>query len=266
MKLHRSSAILVGFVIAAAGCEHKNKRDDVGANAATPMGSANATASAGGDMKPEPVEPKPAQPSPNPAPAGDDVRPPVAADLAEYTKDLPGKGPLMATIETSMGTFHCELYGDKTPITVANFVGLATGKKAWMNPRTHQVERGKPFFDGLTFHRVIPGFMIQGGDPLGNGMGGPGYTFSNEIVPDLTIKPGVLAMANAGTQPDGSGTDGSQFFITENGTHTDLNGGYTIFGQCKETDLVKKIASVPRNANDKPNEPVAIKHVTISRG
>ncbi len=199
-------------------------------------------------------------------PSDTEVRAPVAADLATYTKDLTGSGPLTATIETSMGTFHCELFGDKAPITVANFVGLATGKKPWLNPKDGNVETGKPYFDGLPFHRVIPGFMIQGGDPLGNGTGGPGYDFDNEISPDLRIKAGVLAMANAGTKPDGHGTDGSQFFITENADHAaDLNGGYTIFGQCKEPELVKKIASVPRDGNDRPNDPVTITKVTISK-
>src|SRR6185369_12149504 len=111
----------------------------------------------------------------DPAASAATVRAPVAADLAEYTKDITGAGPLTATIETSMGAFHCQLFDDKAPATVANFVGLATGKKPWRNPQTRSVETGKPFYDGLTFHRVIPTFMIQGGDPLGTGGGDPGY-------------------------------------------------------------------------------------------
>jgi len=201
----------------------------------------------------------PAQPPAQPPASQDEVRPPVAADFAEYTKDLKGNGKIVATIETSMGTLHCELYGDKTPMTVANFIGLATGKKPWMNPKTGSVEKGKPYFDGLTFHRVIPEFMIQGGDPLGIGRGGPGYQFGDEFLPDLKMQPGVLAMANAGPS-----TNGSQFFITEV-SPDHLNGKHTIFGQCKEIDLVKQIARVPQDEGNKPNTPVTMNKVTISK-
>ena len=248
----KTFGVLAAVLALAFGCEHKSQRDDQPATA----GSAVAPKPAD-DMKPEPVG---RQPSPNPAPAGDELKPPVAADLAEYTKGLSGTGPLQATIETSMGTIHCELFGDKAPMTVANFVGLATGKKAWLNPDSKQLEHGKPYFDGLTFHRVIPGFMIQGGDPLGVGTGGPGYMFANEIDRSLKMDPGALAMANAG--PD---TNGSQFFIME-GSKPGLVGGYSIFGQCKDVDVVKAITHVPRDDNDKPNSPVTIKHVTISKG
>jgi len=145
-------------------------------------------------------------------------------------------------------------------MTVANFVGLATGKKAWLDPSNGQLQRNKPYFDGLTFHRVIPGFMIQGGDPLGAGTGGPGYMFANEIDRSLKMDPGALAMANAG--PD---TNGSQFFIME-GSKPGLVGGYSNFGQCKDPDVVKKITSVKTGANDKPDEPVTITKVTITKG
>ena len=165
----------------------------------------------------------------------DAERQPVAADLAEYTKDIKGNGPLQAQIETSMGTFHCELFADKAPMTVANFIGLATGKKAWQDPKSGQAQVGKPFFEGLTFHRVIPGFMIQGGDPMGVGVGGPGYQFEDEVNNGLVMKPGTLAMANAGP-----GTNGSQFFIME-GSRPMLEGGYSIFGQCSDPDVVSKI-------------------------
>jgi len=245
----------------ACGCQ-KASKDNQPASAS---GDQPASGSAGA-MKPppkqvEPLPPEPVAPAPPATPPSmDDVRPPVASDLAAYTKDLPGDGALTATIETSLGTFHCELYADKAPLTVANFVGLATGKKPWQDPKTHETIKGKPFFDGVTFHRVIPTFMIQGGDPLGQGIGGPGYEFVNETRPDLTFdKPGLLAMANAG--PD---TNGSQFFITED-KREQLNGGYTIFGHCKEIDLVKKIAAVPRDGNDKPNTPVVMTKVTIGR-
>jgi len=145
-------------------------------------------------------------------------------------------------------------------MTVANFVGLATGKKAWQNPSTGSSEVGKPLYSGLIFHRVIPGFMIQGGDPLGTGTGGPGYSFDDEVNNGLVMKPGTLAMANAGPS-----TNGSQFFITE-GAPSYLNNKHTIFGQCKEVDLIKQIEAVPRNEADRPNTPVTITKITFSRG
>ena len=187
-------------------------------------------------------------------------------------------GRLVAVIHTTAGDLRCELFPDKAPKTVANFVGLATGKKDWTNPRTGKVEHNHPLYDGVIFHRVIPEFMIQGGDPLGSGMGGPGYTFDDELRPDLLFdRPGRLAMANAGPN-----TNGSQFFITE-GPQPGLDPcfdpggcrrgfrlipkstGYTIFGQCddKSVELVKKIARMPRGPNDRPLNPVRITHVEI---
>ncbi|HZJ66699.1 MAG TPA: peptidylprolyl isomerase [Kofleriaceae bacterium] len=189
-----------------------------------------------------------------------EVRPPEAADLATYTRALKGKGSLVATIATSQGTLHCELLDDKAPIAVANFIGLATGQKPWTDPQTKKTMRNKPFYDGLLFHRVIPRFMIQGGDPLASSTGGPGYTFEDEIAADLTHKPGTLAMANSGPA-----TNGSQFFIDEVEASW-LDRRHTIFGQCKEVDVVAKIAGVPRGSNDRPREPVTITKVTISRG
>jgi peptidyl-prolyl cis-trans isomerase A (cyclophilin A) len=189
-----------------------------------------------------------------------EVRPPDASDLATYTRAIKGKGALIATIATSQGTLHCQLFEDKAPATVANFVGLATGQKPWQDPLTGKVMRGKPFYDGLIFHRVIPHFMIQGGDPLGAGTGGPGYQFDDEFAPDLTHQPGTLAMANAGPR-----TNGSQFFITEIETSW-LNNKHTIFGQCKEVDVIGKIAAVPRGPMDKPDVPVAISRITFARG
>ena len=188
-----------------------------------------------------------------------EVKAPVAADLAAYTKGISGKGDLIATIKTSSGTVRCKLYEDKTPMTVANFVGLATGKKPWLDPKTNKVVKGKPYFDGLIFHRVIPDFMIQGGDPLGTGTGGPGYQFADETSPDIKMAPGVLAMANAGPS-----TNGSQFFITE-GSPSYLDGKHTIFGTCQPLDVVKQIARVKRDNNDRPATAVKMK-VTISRG
>jgi peptidyl-prolyl cis-trans isomerase A (cyclophilin A) len=167
-----------------------------------------------------------------------------------------------ATIDTSMGKLTCTLFPDKAPIGVANFIGLADGTKDWTSPVTHQKKHGVPLYDGTTFHRVIPDFMIQGGDAKGDGTGDPGYSFKNETSPSLKFdRPGRLAYANAG--PD---TNGSQFFITEVPYPT-LNGGYTIFGQCDDASvaIVKKIARVPRDANDKPNTPVKINHISISK-
>ena len=218
------------------------------------------------DQGKKPPPPAPPQPpalpkyAPPPTPVA-----PIAADLAEYTQNLPGQGDkLVATISTSQGTLTCELFGDKAPMAVANFVGLATGQKPWRNPATGNVERGAHFYDGLTFHRVIAGFMIQGGDPLGKGMGGPGYTFDNEIWQGAHIHAGSLAMANAGTR-DSGGTNGSQFFIMEGSERADLDTGYTLFGECGELDVVKKIARVKTDAQDKPLEPVSIRKVTIAK-
>jgi len=232
---------------------------------AAPAGSAEPAAPPPEVKPPEPAPAVPPAPPPGeaaaaPAPSGD-VRPPTAADLAEYTKDLPGKGPITATIETNLGTFHCELFADKVPMTVANFIGLATGKKPWKNVKTGAVEKGTPFYDGLIFHRVIPEFMIQGGDPMGRGTGDAGYSFEDELKPELRHdKPAMMSMANSGP-----GTNGSQFFITEKPTPW-LDNHHTIFGHCKEADLVKKITRVPVGPQDRPIEPVVMKKVTIGRG
>ncbi len=167
------------------------------------------------------------------------------------------------------GAFRCELFDKHTPKTVENFVGLATGTrfrivKAPPDPNMGHFQLGpgrKPFYDGTIFHRVIPEFMIQGGDPDGNGTGGPGYEIPDEIVPALKFdRPGRLAMANRGPN-----TNGSQFFITEVPTPF-LDGKYTIFGQCDNRDLVKQIARVPRATNDRPNKPVTILRLVIHRG
>jgi peptidyl-prolyl cis-trans isomerase A (cyclophilin A) len=162
-----------------------------------------------------------------------------------------------ATIETNMGDIHCTLFPDKAPVTVANFIGLATGKKPWTNPKTGQLVKGKPLYDGTTFHRVIPNFMIQGGDPEGTGVGGPGYKFNDETSDLRFDVGGRLAMANSGPN-----TNGSQFYITEAPTPW-LDGKYNLFGQCEDLDLVKKIARVETGTNNKPVTPVIIKHIVI---
>jgi len=168
-----------------------------------------------------------------------------------------------AIIHTTAGDLHCTLFPKQAPIGVANFIGLADGTKDWTSPIGHVKKHGVPLYDGTIFHRVIPEFMIQGGDPAGNGSGDPGYQFKNETSSDLKFdRPGRLAYANAGP-----GTNGSQFFITEI-PYPSLNGGYTIFGQCDDAavELVKKIARMPRGANDMPNKPVKITHIEIVKG
>jgi peptidyl-prolyl cis-trans isomerase A (cyclophilin A) len=169
-------------------------------------------------------------------------------------------GPPTAIIDTTAGKMTCMLFPDKAPIGVANFVGLSRGTKDWRNPANGKKMHGVPLYNGTIFHRVIPEFMIQGGDPMGTGMGDPGYKFKNETSPDLLFdRPGRLAYANAG--PD---TNGSQFFITEV-PYPSLNGGYTIFGQCDDpsVEIVKQIARLPRNPNDRPDDPPKINKITI---
>jgi len=181
------------------------------------------------------------------------VKKPMAAAPAQPT----------AIIDTTAGKLTCTLFPDKAPIGVANFIGLATGTKDWTSPATGRKMHGVPLYSGTIFHRVIPEFMIQGGDPAGNGTGDPGYSFKNEILPGLAFdQPGRLAYANAG--PD---TNGSQFFVTEVPVPR-LTGGYTIFGQCDaaSVELVKKIARMPRNANDRPDDPPKIIKITILHG
>lgn len=165
-----------------------------------------------------------------------------------------------AIIDTTAGKLNCTLFPDKAPIGVANFIGLARGTKDWTDPVTGKKKHGVPLYDGTIFHRVIPDFMIQGGDPKGDGTGDPGYKFKNEVSPDLLFdQPGRVAYANAG--PD---TNGSQFFITEV-PYPSLNGGYTIFGQCDDASvaLVKQIARMARDSHDRPYQPVKINHIMI---
>lgn len=181
------------------------------------------------------------------------------------TEPLPAN--LYATLHTNRGDVRVQLFPNHAPKTVRNFVGLAEGSQEWQDPQTGQVRRD-PFFDGLAFHRVIAGFMIQGGCPLGSGTGGPGYTFDDEIHPELTFtKSYLLAMANAGKRM-GKGTNGSQFFITMAPT-THLQGKHTIFGQVSDEDsrkVVDAIAATPTDPRDRPLEPVVLQRVTIERG
>src|SRR5579863_9464467 len=174
-----------------------------------------------------------------------------------------------AIIKTTVGNMTCTLFPDKAPLGVANFMGLTSGTKDWKSPVSGATKHGVPLYDGTIFHRVIPEFMIQGGDPAGTGSGAdPVKQFKNETSPDLLFdQPGRLAYANAGPN-----TNSSQFFITEvafTGQQGKmLNGNYTIFGQCDEASvaLVKQIARMSRDSNDKPYRPIKINHITIQRG
>src|ERR1700739_190124 len=169
------------------------------------------------------------------------------------------KGPTVV-MDTSMGRITCQFFEKQAPKTVANFIALAQGTKDWTDPQTSKKMHNKPLYDGTVFHRVIPEFMIQGGDPAGTGAGDPGFTFEDEFDANLHFDVrGRMAVANSGP-----GTNGSQFFITEVPTEH-LNQHHTIFGQCDDPSInvVKTIARVQRDENDKPTTPVVLKKVTI---
>lgn len=178
----------------------------------------------------------------------------------EGKKETPLKPGLYAIFHTSKGNITCILFENEAPKTVANFVGLANGTKEWTDPKTGKKVK-KRFYDGLIFHRVIPKFMIQGGDPEGTGRGGPGYSFEDEFHPDLKFdRPGKLAMANAGPN-----TNGSQFFITDVPTPW-LNNKHTIFGQVVEgEDVVNNIGKVKKDRRNKPLEDVVTKTLEIRK-
>jgi peptidyl-prolyl cis-trans isomerase A (cyclophilin A) len=168
---------------------------------------------------------------------------------------------LYATLETSEGNIICRLFDNDAPKTVANFVDLAEGKREWIHPSTRKKSTDR-LYDGTIFHRVIPNFMIQGGDPQGTGMGGPGYQFEDETKgsPHKLDRPGILAMANSGPN-----TNGSQFFITVAPTSW-LTGKHTVFGEVVEgQEIAKKISEAPRGRNDRPNKDVVVKKVTVER-
>jgi peptidyl-prolyl cis-trans isomerase A (cyclophilin A) len=185
--------------------------------------------------------------------------------IDEATHGLSGSGRLIAVIDTTKGVFHCELFEKDAPNTVANFVGLARGLRPFREPSTQKWLK-RPFYDGLVFHRVIPGFMIQGGDVTGTGAGQIGYEILDETNdPHKFNQGGMMAMANRGRN-----TGSSQFFITEKEQPALDDGGragghYQIFGQCPEVNLVKDIAAVSRDPRDRPLQDVKINKVTIER-
>jgi len=205
-----------------------------------------------------PVQQAPATPS---TPA---TKPAAADDLPDGPQPTQAalmrpNGPFVV-MDTSMGRITCQFFQKQAPNAVANFIALANGTKEYTDPVTNKKVRNKRYYDNTTFHRVIPEFMIQGGDPTGTGMGDPGYSFNDELDPNLNFDvPGRLAMANSGPN-----TNGGQFFVTEQ-AYDSLNQHYTIFGQCDDSSVlvVKTIARVQRDSNDKPLEPVVLKKVTI---
>jgi len=228
------------------------------------LGSGSALA----QSQPAPTQPQ-AAPSPSTPPAppqtpstpASDALPDAPSAASQAKAPVTPTGPT-AVIDTTMGRLTCKLYDTQAPVTVANFIGLSDGSKDWTDPKTLQKVHGQPFYNGTTFHRVIPGFMIQGGDKLGDGRGDPGYLFKDEFDPTLTFdEPGRLAMANSGPS-----TNGSQFFITEAPVQQ-LDGKHTIFGQCDSHTvlLVSSIARVGVALTEKPNTPVVINKITIVR-
>ena len=178
--------------------------------------------------------------------------------LADALKGVPGKGPPVAHIATTKGNLECKLKDDKAPKTVANFIGLATGQRPFRDAKARAWVK-RPAYDGTTFHRIIKGFMIQGGDPLGNGSGEPGYVIDDEIWAGAKHdKAGLLCMANRGKN-----TNGAQFFITD-AAAPHLDGSYTIFGECAPESIVHDIASVPVDG-EAPRTPITLTSVKITR-
>jgi cyclophilin family peptidyl-prolyl cis-trans isomerase len=186
--------------------------------------------------------------------------PPSLEALQRYTAGIEGHGSLIATFHTSAGDIPCRLFEEQAPLTVANFVGLARGLKAWIDPQTQDPVSGKPFYDGLIFHRAIPNFMIQSGDPTGTGNSGPGYELPDELSESLSHdRPGILSMANRGPN-----TGGSQFFITEAAIPA-ADGRHTIFGACENLDVIRVISRSPTDTQSRPFEPPSITTISFAR-
>jgi peptidyl-prolyl cis-trans isomerase A (cyclophilin A) len=222
----------------------------VGAGGQGAQGGAGATGGQGG-CGPDPANPDETVPGTTDPHAG-------SFSMDEALAGLPmGDGPLRAILTTEVGEITCELYPEQAPNSVANFVGLARGQRAWRDPSSGSWVKRR-FYDGLIFHRVIDDFMAQSGDPLGTGFGGPGYQFADELT-TLMHQPGTLAYANSGPN-----TNGSQFYITEV-TTDHLDGIHTVFGACSPMTVIETLTAVPTGANDKPTPDVHIQTLEITR-
>lgn len=258
MKLPASLLVLSFGALALAACDNKTPepKPDPQTNAAVPTSGVatgvKPTDSAGSAL----TAPGDSNPSGAGKTGGDPNK--GSFTIAEATKDLKGAGAIVAKIDTGKGTLQCKLYDDKAPNTVANFIGLATGKRAWRDPNS-RLWVNKPAYDGTTFHRIIKGFMIQGGDPRGDGTGEPGYVIKDELWEGSKHdKAGLLCMANRGHD-----TNGAQWFITD-AAAAHLDGNYTIFGECEPVSVVHDIAN-GQVSGDRAVDPVKIKSVTITR-
>jgi peptidyl-prolyl cis-trans isomerase A (cyclophilin A) len=209
---------------------------------------------------PPPATPAEATPAPKKLPEGLIAAAPGAPGTGIPAPEPAKAGELRAVIETTLGNIQVRLFSDKAPRTVENFVGLAGGTKAWKDPKTGQWTK-RPFYEGLTFHRVVPGFAIQAGDPAGDGTGDPGFTFEDEFHPSLKHdRPGVVTMANRGKD-----TNGSQFMITLRALPA-LDGRHSIFGEVLSgMDVVEAISKVPTDAKARPLRPVVLRRVHIQR-
>ena len=245
------------LTLAAAGCgappEPARQSEPP---AATPAPTPEAAPPAAPAETPAPPAATPAPSTEKPSAAAPEA---TAPDTSKPSAAKHGPG-VYAHITTNHGTMVARLFDKEAPKTVENFVMLAEGKKQWRNPRTNTMVR-RPYYNNLTFHRIIPGFMIQGGDPEGTGVGGPGYTFADEFNPKLRhSKAGILSMANSGPN-----TNGGQFFITLVPT-PHLNDRHSVFGELVEgVETLRAIGKVPTKANDMPVKPVVIKSVRIER-
>lgn len=241
-----SRAAIIVLLVSLMGCDSKSRGERQ-----TPASTDEETVAAAAEQ----------DASANEAEKAEKAEPPKASDLARFTADIQGSGALTAAIETTLGVIECELYEERAPLTVTNFVGLATGKKSWMDPQSGELRYDQPFYEGVEFHRVIPNFLIQAGDRTGTGSSGPGYTISDEFDDELRHDDsGVLSMANKG-KPD---SGGSQWFITQTAI-PHLDKRHSVFGKCKDLDVVKKIARVPAGPQNRPKDPPKIKRITFSR-
>lgn len=197
------------------------------------------------------------KPEPTPSPKSVVVEAAPMSDLAKYTEHLDGED-LHVKIETTLGLLDCDLFESRAPKTVTNFVGLATGQKTWVDPDSGSPIDGRPYYDDAIFHRVVPGFFAQSGDPTGTGNGGPGYRFEDEFHPDLRHDgAGVLSMANKGPN-----TNGGQFFVLTNAT-PHLDGHHSVFGKCAGEETISKLNTLPVDSNDRPVDPPSIKSIEI---